>query len=75
MVSQNILTPEDIEVHVIDGKKIIAVTVPPAEWDQRPIYIGADPIRGTYRRSGEGDYRCTPEVVRAMMQESGKCEC
>ena len=75
VVSQNILTPEDIEVHVIDGKKIIAVTVPPAEWDQRPIYIGADPIRGTYRRSGEGDYRCTPEVVRAMMQESGKCEC
>ena len=75
VVSQNILTPDDIEIRIVDGKQIVTVTVPPAEWDQRPIYIGADPIRGTYRRSGEGDYRCTPEVVRAMMQESGKCEC
>ena len=75
VVSQNILTPDDIEIRVIDGKQIVAVHVPPAAWDQRPIYIGADPIRGTYRRSGEGDYRCTPEVVIAMMRESGKCEC
>ena len=75
VVSLNILTPEDIQIHVVEGKQIISVTVPPARWDQRPIFIGGDPIRGTYRRSGEGDYRCTPEVVRAMMVESGKCEC
>ena len=75
VVSLNILTPEDIQIHAVEGKQIISVTVPPARWDQRPIYIGGDPIRGTYRRSGEGDYRCTPEVVRAMMAQSGKCEC
>ena len=75
VVSLNILTPEDIQIHVVEGKQIISVTVPPARWDQRPIFIGGDPIRGTYRRSGEGDYRCTPEVVRAMMAQSGKCEC
>ena len=75
VVSQNILTPDDVEIHVVDGKQIVSVTVPPAAWDQRPIYIGGDPLRGTYRRSGEGDYRCTPEVVRAMLRESGKCDC
>ena len=75
VVNLNILTPDDVEIHLVDGKQIISVTVPPARWDQRPIFIGGDPIRGTYRRSGEGDYRCTPEVVRAMMVESGKCEC
>ena len=75
VVSRNILTPDDVEIHVVDGKQIIAVTVPAAAWEQRPIFIGGDPIRGTFRRSGEGDYRCTPEVVRAMLRESGKCEC
>ena len=75
VVSCNILTPNDIEIHLVDGKQIVSVTVPAAAWDQRPVYIGGDPLRGTYRRSGEGDYRCTPEVVRAILRESGKCEC
>ena len=71
VVSRNILTPDDVEIRVVDGRQIVVVTVPPVEADQRPIFIGGDPIRGTYRRSGEGDYRCTPEVVRAMLS---KCD-
>ena len=76
VVSRNILTPDDVEIHVVDGKQIIAVTVPAAAWEQRPIFIGGDPIRGTFRRSGEGDYRCTPEVVRAILREvsGGSCD-
>ena len=74
VVSRNILTPDDIKIHVVDGKQIVAVTVPPAAFDQRPIFVGTDPIRGTYHRSGEGDYRCTPEVVRAILAETGKSE-
>ena len=75
VVSCNILTPNDIEIHLVDGKQIVSVTVPAAAWDQRPVYIGGDPLRGTYRRSGEGDYRGTPEVVRAMFREAGKLDC
>ena len=63
-VSENILTAEDVQVHEVDGKHIIAVTVPKSS---RPIYIGGDPWRGTYRRSGEGDYRCAREEVEAML--------
>ena len=68
-VSANILTDEDIRVHEVDGKHIIAITVPPADARCRPVYVGADVIRGTYRRSGEGDYRCTPEEIEAMLTE------
>ena len=73
-VNVNILAPGDIEIHLVEGKQIVAVNVPPARWDQRPVFIGGDPLRGTYHRSGEGDYRCTPEVVRAMLRETGKIE-
>ena len=75
VVSRNILTRDNIQIHLVDGKQIVAVTVPPAAFDQRPIFVGTDPIRGTYHRSGEGDYRCTPEVVRAILAETEKSEC
>ena len=63
-VSANILTPEDVQIHEVDGNHIIAITVPCSE---RPVYIGGDPWRGTYRRSGEGDCRCSREEVAAML--------
>ena len=74
VVSVNILTPDHIRIHEVEGRQIIAVTVPAVPTEQRPIYIGTNPLRGTYRRSGEGDYRCTPEVVRAMLREAGKVD-
>lgn len=66
-VSVNILTEDHVKVHKVDGKHIIAITVPKADARHRPVYIDSDPYRGTYRRSGEGDYRCTREEVDAML--------
>ena len=67
VVSLNLLTPEDVQVvHTSDGD-IVAITVPPAERDQRPVYIGGDPVRGSYRRSGEGDYHCTQAERNATL--------
>ena len=65
-VSENILTEDDVQVHEVDGKHIIAISVPKST---RPIYIGGDPWRGTYRRSGEGDCRCPREEVEAMLKK------
>ena len=46
---------------------VIVLHVPRAERTSRPVYVGADPRTGTYRRNGEGDYHCTieePYVLR-----------
>ena len=67
-VSVNLLTEESVQVHLVDGKQIIAITVPPVPREQRPVYLDNNPFRGTYRRSGEGDYRCTREEVEEMLR-------
>ena len=59
--------PGDIQVLHVDGGDIVAITVPPAEQDQRPVYIGGDLARGSYRRSGDGDYHCTRAELNAML--------
>jgi len=66
-VSADILGEEDIQVHEVDGKHIIAITVPKARPCDRPVYVDGDLYRGTYRRCGEGDYRCSREEVDAML--------
>ena len=68
-VSANILTQKDIQIEDVDGKHIIAITVPKAQTAQRPIYIEGDPYRGSYRRSEEGDFRCSREEVDAMLEQ------
>ena len=68
-VSVNILTQENVQVHQVDGKRIIAITVPKAQPQDRPVYIENDLYRGAYRRSGEGDYRCTREEIQAMLAQ------
>ncbi|MBR3973413.1 MAG: ATP-binding protein [Oscillospiraceae bacterium] len=72
MVSTNILTEEHVQIHEVDGKTIIAITVPKARDEQMPVYIENDPWRGTYRRSGEGDCRCSREEVEQMLIRAGK---
>ena len=69
-VSVNILTNRDVQVVDVDGDSIIAITVPRAQRYDRPVYIDGDPRRGTYRRSGEGDYRCTYEEVQSMLRDA-----
>lgn len=66
-VSVNILTEDHVQIHEVDGKHIIAITVPRAAPQQQPVYLNRDPFRETYRRNGEGDFRCTREEVAQML--------
>ena len=69
-VSLNILTEKDVQIEYVNGKSIIVIQVPRAERSDKPIYIDGDAFKGTYRRSGEGDYHCTKEEVQAMMRDA-----
>lgn len=71
-ISANILTDEDIQIHEINEKHIIAITVPKADIRCKPVYVDGDILQGSYRRNGEGDYRCTPEEIEAMLVEREK---
>lgn len=69
-VSANILTNSDVRVELVNGRSIVAIAVPKADRKSRPVYIGKDPARGTYRRNGEGDYHCTDEERLAMVRDA-----
>ncbi|WP_089724706.1 RNA-binding domain-containing protein [Candidatus Thiosymbion oneisti] len=66
-VNLNLCTDADLaEVQHADGL-ILAIRVPQATRYQRPVFLGQNPLTGTYRRNYEGDYRCTePEVSRML---------
>ena len=67
-VSVNLLTGEDIQVIREGGKCIIAIFVPEARPEQKPVYLANDPWRHSYRRVGEADKRCSREEVAAMLE-------
>nr|MDD6335635.1 putative DNA binding domain-containing protein [bacterium] len=69
VVSINILGPQDVRIEEIEGKPIVTVEVPRADRHDRPIYLGRNPFTGSYRRNGEGDYRCTEHEVRNMLRD------
>ena len=69
-VSVNILTDRNVEIQELDGKKIICIDVPRAYRYDKPVYIGGNPINGSYRRNWEGDYKCTRDEVQAMFRDA-----
>lgn len=69
-VSVNILSDKDVYVQELDGKNIIVINIPRADRAYRPVYIDGNPISGTYRRNGEGDYKCTQEEYLAMVRDA-----
>lgn len=47
----NLLRDEDVETIVIDDKTIVAIRIPQADYNTRPVYINNNPIRGTFIRN------------------------
>ena len=69
-VNANILADSDVEVVNMDGKQIVCIHVPMADWRAKPIYINGNVYKGTFRRNHEGDYHCTERQVKAMIRDS-----
>ena len=69
VVNVNILSDRNVQIVESGGNRIVIIEVPRADRHDKPVYIGTNPFAGSYRRNGEGDYRCTKDEVRAMMRD------
>ena len=69
-VNINLLRDEDVRITDIEGKSIIAVSIPRAESSLRPVYINNNLIKGTFKRNHEGDYHCSEQEVRMMLRDA-----
>lgn len=70
-VSVNILFDRHVYSVKCHSSDIVVVEVPRADRRERPVFVGRDVFGGTYRRNGEGDYRCSREAVLAMLRDAG----
>lgn len=70
VVNCNLLKPSSVAVEKVDGKEIVVIRVPRATRKEKPVYIGGNPLTGTYYRNGDGDYRCSQEQVKEMMEKA-----
>ena len=68
--SVNILSSKDVFAQKVGGNDIVVISVPRAERYYKPVYIDGNPLSGTYRRNGEGDYKCTKEECQAMLRDA-----
>ena len=69
VISLPLLSDKDVlELPYNDGF-LIAFIIPRANREQRPLYVGRDPMTGTFRRNDEGDYRCAPIVPTQMFAD------
>ncbi|MEQ1653133.1 MAG: ATP-binding protein [Hyphomicrobium sp.] len=69
-VSRNILANRDVQEVEVDGGWLLAIQVRPATRTERPIFVGQNPLVGTYKRRDQGDFKCTEEEVRRMFADA-----
>lgn len=71
-VSSNILLSKHIYKIDYNNKTLVVIEVPRAGRLDRPVYIGEDFLKGTYRRNHEGDYHCTKAEVKSMLRDQSE---
>ena len=68
-VSTNLLSDNDILTYEVGEDVILAIHVPRARREDKPVHINQDLFGGTFRRNGEGDYHCTKNEIKAMLRD------
>ena len=71
-VSVNLLSNDQVRVVPVGEKSVLVMEIPRANRRQRPVYVGQNPINGTYRRNYEGDYLCNPDEVGRMLADQSE---
>ena len=68
-VNANILKDEDVFTVEEDGSSLVVIKVPQADYKLRPVYVGENPYKGTYKRNNEGDYHAANYEVDGMIRD------
>ena len=68
----HLLDNHSIQEITLDDKTVLKVEIPKAHRHLRPVYVGANPLTGTYIRKHEGDYIPDGTVIKKMLAEQGQ---
>lgn len=71
-VNINLLGNSDVQVISHLNAELIVIRVPRASRFQRPVFVGQNPLTGTYRRNYEGDYHCTVQEVSRILTDKSE---
>lgn len=69
-VNLNILSSTDVEVLVCENKNLLLIKVPQASRKQKPVFLGTNPLTGTYLRYHDSDIKAKDEIVRHMLADA-----
>ncbi|MEZ4273639.1 MAG: ATP-binding protein [Myxococcota bacterium] len=72
VVSANVLTESMVTVENVGSLKVVVIRVPRAARTRRPVFVGSNPLTGTYLRQYEGDYHCSKEAVKRMLADASE---
>lgn len=67
--SVNILSSKDVTIEPAGEESIVVINVPRADRTYKPVYVDGNPLN-SYRRNGEGDYKCTADELHAMYRDA-----
>ena len=68
-ISANILLDHHVYKVPYNGMELVAIEVPRADRRDKPVYVGQDLFKGSYKRNHEGDYHCSKEEIKAMLRD------
>ena len=69
VIPNQVPLPAEQKDYAIDGKTIIWIEVPQADYTQKPVYISNNPLSGSFKRNFEGDYHCKEAEVKARAEK------
>ncbi len=71
-VSLNLLSNDDVQIVQVEEKQVLVIQIRRATRKERPVYVGQNPLTGTYRRYREGDYKCSQDEVGRMLADQSE---
>ena len=69
MVNYNLLENRNMQVHELDGKKIISVYIPELPEEKKPLYLKGN-LQNAYIRINEGDYKIPESDLKRLIRNA-----